>query len=130
MFHLRRPGGAAAAGALALAAFAALVIASPARAEPATTVGYPAGAASTRYAGSAFDTCTAPSLAAITAWGASPYRAIAVYIGGVSRTCSQPQLTANWVTLVSDMKWLPLPVYKGKITAYDDPIYIADAALY
>ena len=49
---------------------------SAASAEPATTVGYPGGAAATRYAGLAFDTCTAPSLAAIEGWGASPYRAV------------------------------------------------------
>ena len=30
---------------------------------------------------------TAPPLAAVAAWGASPYRAIGVYIGGVNRTC-------------------------------------------
>jgi hypothetical protein len=54
-------------------------------AEPATTVAYPAGATATRYAGLAFDTCTAPSLTAIRAWGASPYRAVGVYIGGANR---------------------------------------------
>ena len=37
--------------------------------------------------GLAFDTCTAPALATVRAWGASPYRAI----GGVNRTCGQPQ---------------------------------------
>jgi hypothetical protein len=67
-------------------------------AEPATTARYAAGATATRYSGLAFDTCTAPPLAAIAAWGASPYRAIGVYIGGVNRTCGQPELTASWVT--------------------------------
>jgi hypothetical protein len=66
-----------------------------ASAEPATTVAYPAGATATRYGGLAFDTCTAPPLTAIKAWGASPYRAVGVYIGGVNRTCSQPQLTVG-----------------------------------
>jgi len=94
-------------------AFVTLVLASPAMAEPATTAAYPAGAAATRYSGLAFDTCTAPALAAIQAWGASPYRGIGVYIGGVNRTCSQPQLTASWVTAVSKLKWRLLPVYKG-----------------
>jgi uncharacterized protein YraI len=89
------------------------VFAAPVAAEPATSVHYPGGAAATRYSGLAFDTCTAPSLAAITAWGASPYRAIGVYIGGVNRTCSQPQLTVSWVTAVSSRRWRLLPVYKG-----------------
>jgi uncharacterized protein YraI len=86
---------------------------SAASAEPATTVGYPGGAAATRYAGLAFDTCTAPSLADIKAWGASPYRAVGVYIGGVNRTCAQPQLTASWVTEMSELRWKLLPIYKG-----------------
>ena len=88
-------------------------LALPAGAEPATAVAYPAGAAATQYSGLAFDTCTAPPLAAIQAWAASPYRAIGVYIGGVNRTCSQPQLTASWVAAVSRLKWRLLPVYKG-----------------
>jgi uncharacterized protein YraI len=80
---------------------------------PATTVGYAPGATATLYSGRAFDTCTAPPLATITAWGASPYRAVGVYIGGVNRTCAQPQLTASWVSAVSQLKWRLLPVYKG-----------------
>jgi uncharacterized protein YraI len=85
----------------------------PARADPATVVAYPAGAAATQYSGLAFDTCTAPPLTAIQAWSASPYHAIGIYIGGVNRTCAQPQLTASWVTSVSRLKWRLLPVYKG-----------------
>ena len=94
-------------------AFAALVMASPAMAEATSAVAYPAEAAMTRYSGPGFDTCTAPSLAAIVAWGRSPYRAIGVYIGGVNRGCSQPQLTARWVTEVSERKWWLLPLYVG-----------------
>jgi uncharacterized protein YraI len=101
------------AAAVGLAAFVSMGLAAPALAEPGTTVGYPAGATATRYSGLAFDTCTAPSLATVTAWGASPYRAIGVYIGGVNRTCGQPELTAGWVTEVSPLKWRLLPVYKG-----------------
>ena len=93
------------------AAVAAVVLASPAIAEAASAVAYPAAAA--RYSGPAFDTCTAPSLAAIAAWGRSPYRAIGVYIGGVNRGCSQPQLTARWVAEVSQRKWWLLPLYVG-----------------
>src|SRR6266568_4844443 len=108
---LRYPIRAVTVGATAMLFMTAFV--SLAAAEPATTVSYPAGATATRYSGLAFDTCTAPSLAAITAWGASPYRAIGVYIGGVNRTCSQPQLTAGWVAAVSSLRWRLLPVYKG-----------------
>jgi uncharacterized protein YraI len=106
-----RVRSALAGGAVAL--ITTLGLALPAGAEPATAVAYPAGAAATQYSGLAFDTCTAPPLAAIQAWGASPYRAIGVYIGGVNRTCAQPQLTASWVTAVSTLKWRLLPIYKG-----------------
>ncbi|MGP3981441.1 glycoside hydrolase domain-containing protein [Streptomyces sp. KR80] len=91
----------------------ALVLAPPAAAEPATSIAYPSGGTSTRYSGLAFDTCTAPSLAAMKAWGASPYRAVGIYFGGVNRTCAQPQLTASWVTEVSKLRWRLLPIYKG-----------------
>lgn len=77
------------------------------------TIAYPAGAAATMYTGLAFDTCTAPSLATIAAWERSPYRAIGVYIGGVNRGCSQPHLTAHWVTAVSKRQWRLLPIYVG-----------------
>ncbi|MEU4499018.1 glycoside hydrolase domain-containing protein [Streptomyces sp. NPDC023998] len=96
-----------------LSAGTTLTFAPPAAAEPATAVAYPSGASATRYSGLAFDTCTAPPLTAIQAWGASPYRAIGVYIGGVNRTCAQPQLTASWVASVSALKWRLLPIYKG-----------------
>jgi Domain of unknown function (DUF1906) len=78
------------------------------------TATYPAGATATWYKGRAFDTCSAPSLKAITAWGKSPYRAIGVYIGGVNLACGQSHLTANWVTAVSAQKWRLLPVYVGR----------------
>ena len=47
------------------------------------------------------------------AWGASPYRALGIYIGGVNRTCGQAQLTPSWVGAVSRLGWRLLPVYKG-----------------
>lgn len=86
----------------------------PAAAEPATTVGYPAGGTATRYTGLAFDTCTAPSLAQITAWQASPYRALGIYIGGPNRTCAQPQLTPSWVRAVTALGWRLIPIYMGR----------------
>ena len=104
-------GGAVALAALTVAVPATAAVA--AVANPATVTAYPAGASATQYSGPAFDTCTAPPLAAIQAWGASPYRAIGIYIGGVNRTCAQPQLTASWVTAVSRLKWRLLPIYKG-----------------
>jgi uncharacterized protein YraI len=90
-----------------------LTVGPPAEAQPATTVSYPAWSSATRYVGAAFDTCTAPSLASLQAWGASPYRAVGVYLGGVNRTCSQPELTRVWTAQAVALGWSLLPVYKG-----------------
>ncbi|MFG1817007.1 glycoside hydrolase domain-containing protein [Kribbella sp. NPDC049174] len=85
----------------------------PASAEPTTPLTYPAGATATRFTGLAFDTCTAPTVAQMTAWKASPYKAIGIYIGGVNRSCAQPQLTPSWVSSVTRMGWRLIPIYLG-----------------
>jgi hypothetical protein len=95
------------------AALILLGLAPQALANPASSARYAAGASATIYSGPAFDTCTAPALSAISAWSASPYRALGVYIGGVDRSCLQPQLTAAWVTSVSALGWRLIPIYKG-----------------
>lgn len=88
--------------------------AAPAAADPATVTSFPAGAVSTTYAGRAFDTCSAPSFGAIQQWSASPYRAVAVYIGGINRACGQPNLSSSWVTSVARSGWRLIPVYVGR----------------
>ena len=65
------------------------------------------------YPGSGFDACTAPSSTTMTAWGSSPYRAIGVYIGGVNEGCSQPNLTAAWVSAEVGAGWHLIPTYVG-----------------
>ncbi|WP_330288517.1 glycoside hydrolase domain-containing protein [Streptomyces sp. NBC_00576] len=66
------------------------------------------------YTGRAFDTCTAPSLAAMKAWRTNNfYGAAAVYIGGKNRGCAQPNLTASWVKSVSAQGWKLIPLYVG-----------------
>ncbi len=112
MFRLSRMWRPALAGAAAVAM--AVAVAGPAAAEPATTVAYPAWASATGYAGLAFDTCTAPPLASMQAWGTSPYHAIGVYVGGQNRTCAQPELTSGWVGAVSVLGWRLIPIFKGR----------------
>lgn len=85
----------------------------PAGAEPTTSLVYPSGSVSNRYVGLAFDTCTAPTVAQMTAWKSSPYKAIGIYIGGVNRGCAQPQLTSSWVSSVTRMGWKLIPIYIG-----------------
>src|SRR3954451_5397419 len=100
-------------GKVLVATLALLVWGTPAQAEPTTPITYNAGTTATRFTGLAFDTCTAPTLAQMTAWKASPYKAIGIYFGGVNRSCAQPQLTPAWVTAVTAMGWRLVPIYLG-----------------
>ena len=80
---------------------------------PAKSVPLP-GRAPASFTGRAFDTCTAPTLATMTAWRkSSPYGAAAVYVGGRNRGCAQPQLTGSWVRSVSAAGWKLIPLYVG-----------------
>jgi hypothetical protein len=65
------------------------------------------------FTGRAFDTCAAPSLAAMKAWNTGFYGAAAVYIGGKNRGCAQANLTASWVKSVSTVGWKLVPLYVG-----------------
>lgn len=65
------------------------------------------------YAGLGFDACAAPSLSTMTAWGASPYRALGVYVGGANMACSQPNLTPTWVADEWAAGWHLIPTYVG-----------------
>ena len=71
------------------------------------------GARAAVYTGYGFDACSAPSLSTLASWQASPYRALGIYIGGTNRACSQPNLTAPWVTSVVGQGWSLLPLYVG-----------------
>jgi hypothetical protein len=65
------------------------------------------------FTGLGFDACTAPSSRSMAAWGDSPYRALGVYIGGINRACSQPNLTASWVAAQTEAGWHLIPTYVG-----------------
>lgn len=65
------------------------------------------------FTGLGFDACTAPSSQAMAAWKRSPYRAVGVYIGGLNRACSQPNLTASWVASQTAAGWYLIPTYVG-----------------
>lgn len=91
-------------------AVALLALAGPALVPATAATAVPAPGT---YTGSGFDACTAPNSAAMQAWLASPYRAIGVYIGGVNRGCTQPQLTASWVSAQQGAGWHLIPIYLG-----------------
>lgn len=70
-------------------------------------------ATGTVYEGLGVDACSAPSSSQMAAWGASPYRALGVYIGGTNMACSQPNLTAAWVAQEWAAGWHLIPTYVG-----------------
>jgi Domain of unknown function (DUF1906) len=65
------------------------------------------------YTGLGFDACATPSAGQMSAWGASPYRAIGVYIGGANMACAQPNLNSGWVSSQSAAGWHLIPIYVG-----------------
>jgi hypothetical protein len=72
-----------------------------------------ASAGGSVFTGLGFDACSAPSSRSMAAWDDSPYRAIGVYIGGINRACSQPNLTADWVAAQTGAGWHLIPTYVG-----------------
>ncbi|HEU4461715.1 MAG TPA: DUF1906 domain-containing protein [Solirubrobacterales bacterium] len=75
--------------------------------------GATASAGGAIFTGLGFDACAAPSSRYMTAWASSPYRAVGVYIGGVNRACSQPNLTSSWVAAQTEAGWRLIPTYVG-----------------
>ncbi len=65
------------------------------------------------FTGLGFDACSTPSSKAMSAWKSSPYRGVGVYIGGVNRACSQPNLTPEWVAAQTEAGWHIIPTYVG-----------------
>jgi hypothetical protein len=65
------------------------------------------------FTGLGFDACRAPTSREMAAWDDSPYRGIGVYIGGLNRGCSQPNLTASWVSAETADGWHLIPTYVG-----------------
>ena len=81
---------------------------------PAAPVGPGAATASSAvFTGLGFDACSTPSSKAMRSWLSSPYRAVGVYIGGVNRACSQPNLTPGWVDQQTEAGWALIPTYVG-----------------
>jgi hypothetical protein len=68
----------------------------------------------TSFQGKGFDACATPSTALMNAWkGSSPYGAVGMYIGGVNRSCGQPNLSAGWVSAQYGNGWRFFPLYVG-----------------
>jgi len=64
--------------------------------------------------GKGLDSCTAPSLNQMSNfWRNTPYWYWGIYIGGNQRSCSQPNLTASWISSVTSQGWRLLPLWVG-----------------
>jgi hypothetical protein len=77
-----------------------------------------------------FDTCAAPSAAAMKAWRAK-YSAMAVYIGGPEMGCAQANLSKSWVSSTEGEGWSLMPTYVGPqapCNSFSDEISAAQAA--
>ena len=61
-----------------------------------------------------FDKCAAASTTQMQTWRtSSPYRDANIYHGGSARGCSQPNLTASWVSAVFQQGWRLIPTWVG-----------------
>jgi hypothetical protein len=65
------------------------------------------------FSGLGFDACSAPSVTQMAAWTTSPYRAVGIYVGGTNMGCTQPNLSAAWVSQESAAGWHLIPTYVG-----------------
>ena len=67
-----------------------------------------------KFKGHAFDICTVPSLSQLNTWyNKSPYRAVNLYIGGISRYCANTELTASYVEKIAEQGWKLIPTWVG-----------------
>ena len=67
-----------------------------------------------KFRGHAFDICNVPSLSQLNTWyEKSPYRAVNLYIGGVSRYCSNTALNASYVKKIAEQGWKLIPTWVG-----------------
>jgi hypothetical protein len=66
------------------------------------------------FTGHAFDKCEIPTLSQLQAWrNSSPYRAVNLYIGGISRFCSNSPLTASYIQSIFRQGWKLIPTWVG-----------------
>ncbi len=69
--------------------------------------------AASLFTGLGIDVCSTPSASALAAWASSPYRAVGAYLGGANMACSQPNVTASWVSSETAAGWHLIPTYVG-----------------
>lgn len=66
------------------------------------------------YRGQGFDACEIPTLSELQAWfNGSPYKAVNLYIGGISRACANNALTAAYLQQMFNQGWRFIPTWVG-----------------
>jgi photosystem II stability/assembly factor-like uncharacterized protein len=64
--------------------------------------------------GQGFDKCEIATLSQLQTWmNSSPYDAVNLYIGGVSRACANTALTASYLNQLSQQGWKFIPTWVG-----------------
>lgn len=66
------------------------------------------------FQGHVFDKCEVPTLSQLQSWyNSSPYRAVNLYIGGISRFCANAPLTASYIQSIYRQGWKLIPTWVG-----------------
>ena len=66
------------------------------------------------YSGQAFDACEIPTLTQLEKWFShSPYRGVNMYIGGISRYCSNGSLNREYIREIGNQGWRLIPTWVG-----------------
>ena len=66
------------------------------------------------FTGHAFDKCEVPTLSQLQKWYASsPYKAVNLYIGGISRFCNNAPLSASYIQSIYRQGWKLIPTWVG-----------------
>jgi len=66
------------------------------------------------YKGPAFDKCAIPTLSQLQTWyNSSPYKAVNLYIGGISRYCANTSLSASYIQSMYLQGWRFIPTWVG-----------------
>lgn len=66
------------------------------------------------FIGHAFDKCEIPTLNQLQSWyTSSPYKAVNLYIGGISRRCANSALSATYLQAMHSQGWKFIPTWVG-----------------
>jgi hypothetical protein len=66
------------------------------------------------FIGHAFDKCEVPTLSQLQTWyNSSPYKAVNLYIGGISRRCANSALSTAYLQAMHSQGWKFIPTWVG-----------------